>query len=198
MFHFAMGWNCAAHFISQWAGIDPPMFHFAMDHHAFMDSLFIAASDFIAASRASPKCNSLLITLNQVGMLCFNEPIALNLPPFFPSHPLSWAVFYRPPKQPTPPPPPPPPLHGPPRWQQRLPLRRRATTTGPESLPLLAQESSRSVGGRPLPPCRRASTGPAARPTGPIRSCGPAAAGPLPSRRRGRRAWIRSLLESHI
>ena len=115
-----------------------------------MDRPFIAASDFIAASRASPKCKSLLITLNQVGMLCFNEPIAPNLPPFFPSHPLSWAVFYRPPKQPTPPPLPPLPLHGPPRWQPRLPLRRRAPTTGPESSPLLAQESSRSVAW-PLP-----------------------------------------------
>ena len=199
-----MGWNCSAYFISEWAGIHPPIFHFAMDQHAIiadMDRPFIAAYDFIAASRASPKCKSLLITLNQVGMLCLNKPVAPNLPPLFlfPSHPRPWAVFYRPPKQPTPPPSPPPPLRGPPRcqWQPRLPLRRRATTMGPESSPLLAQQSSRSVAW-PLPPCRRASTGPAVRPTGPIRPCGPAAAGPLPARRRGRRAWIRPLLESQI
>ena len=157
----------------EWAGIHPPIFHFAMDQHAIiadMDRPFIAAYDFIAASRASPKCKSLLITLNQVGMLCLNKPVAHNLLPLFlfPSHPLPWAVFYRPPKQPTPPPPPPPPLHGPPRcqWQPRLPLRRRATTTGPESSPLQAQESSRSVAW-PLPPCRRASTGPSCPANGP-------------------------------
>ena len=121
-----MGWNCSAYFIVEWAGIHPPIFHFAMDQHAIiadMDRPFIAAYDFFAASRASPKCKSLLITLNQVGMLCLNKPVAHNLPPLFlfPSHPLPWAVFYRPPKQPTPPPPPPPPLHGPPRcqWQPR-------------------------------------------------------------------------------
>jgi hypothetical protein len=84
MLHFTMGWNCSAHFISQWAGIDQPIFHFAVDHHAIiadMDHSFIAASDFIAASRASPKCKSLLITLNPVGMLCLDQPIAPNLPP---------------------------------------------------------------------------------------------------------------------
>ena len=87
-----MGWNCSAYFIVEWAGIHPPIFHFAMDQHAIiadMDRPFIAAYDFIAASRASPKCKSLLITLNQVGMLCLNEPVAPNLPPLFlfPSHP---------------------------------------------------------------------------------------------------------------
>jgi hypothetical protein len=124
MFHFARAWNSSAHdsfrnglefirpcFISQWAGfirpcfisqlagIHPPMFHFAMDHHAIiadMDCPFIAASDFIAASRASLKCRSLLITLNPVGMLCFNEPIAPNLPPLLPSHlryPFHWQSY---------------------------------------------------------------------------------------------------------
>ena len=103
-------------------------------------------------------------------MLCFNEPTAPNLPPLFPSHPRPWAVFYRPLKQPTPPPLPPPPLHGPPRWQPRLPLRRLATTTGPESLdssPLLVQKSLRRLAptcpaAEPLParlPGRRAPSG---------------------------------------
>ena len=76
-----------------------------MDQHAIiadMDRPLVAASDFIAASRASSKCKSLLITLNLVGMLCFNEPIAPNLPPLLPLHPLPLAVLYRPQKQPTP------------------------------------------------------------------------------------------------
>ena len=167
-----MGWNCSAYFIVEWAGIHPPIFHFAMDQHAIiadMDRPFIAAYDFIAASRASPKCKSLLITLNQVGMLCLNKPVAHNLLPLFlfPSHPLPWAVFYRPPKQPTPSPSPPPPLHGPPRcqWQPRRPLRRRATPTGPESSPLLAQESSRTVAWPPTGP------GPAAEPLPALLPC---------------------------
>ena len=86
---FAMGWNCSAHFISQWAGIDPPIFHFAMDHHAIIadkDSPLIAASDFIAALRASTKCKSHLIALNPVGMLCIDQPIAPKLPPHLPSN----------------------------------------------------------------------------------------------------------------
>ena len=62
--------------------------HRYADGNLLMESPFIAASDFIAASRASPKCKSLLITLNPVGMLCFNEPLAPNLPPLLPSHPL--------------------------------------------------------------------------------------------------------------
>ncbi len=52
-----------------------------MDQHAIiadLDCPFIAASDLIAASRASAKCKSLLITLNPVGILsgCFDQPIA--------------------------------------------------------------------------------------------------------------------------
>jgi hypothetical protein len=96
-----------------------------------------------------------LVTLNPVGMLCFEQPIAPSLPPLVPFH-----------------------LHSPSHWQscigrrstlgssrrsrrRRRRRRRRctpahglqrwppwrATTTGQESWPLLAQESSRSVAG---------------------------------------------------
>ncbi len=37
-------------------------------------------------SQVSSKCKSLLITLNPVGMLCVDQPMAPNLPPLLPSH----------------------------------------------------------------------------------------------------------------
>jgi hypothetical protein len=66
---------------SQWAeiGIAQPIFHFAIDLHAIiadMDRPFITASDYIATLLTSQKCKLLLIELNPVGMLWFDQPFA--------------------------------------------------------------------------------------------------------------------------
>ena len=170
-----MGWNCSAHFISQWAGIDPPIFHFAMDQHAIlasadMDRPFVAASDFIAAPRASPKCKSILITLNLVEMLCFNEPIAHNLPPLLPPHPLPLAFLYRPPKQPTP--------------AAAAAAAARAAKVAAVACHYYGPGVVTAAGTGVATLRRLAPTCPAAE--------------PLPARRRGRRARISPLLEAQI
>ncbi len=54
---------------------------------------FIAASNYIAESRAAPKCKLHLILLNLVEMLWFDQPIATNLPPLLLSNlpfPFHW------------------------------------------------------------------------------------------------------------
>ncbi len=92
--------------------------------------------------RSISKMLAALVTPNSVGMLCFNQPIVPNLPPLVPSllrSPSHWqsCIGSRSSRRRrrcrrrrcTP-------AHGPP-W--------RATTTGQESSPLLAQESLRSV-----------------------------------------------------
>ena len=103
-----------------------------LDARRFFDHQYIHK----AINPAVTKDNMVACNNKKLGgsivMLCLKEPIAPNLPPLFPSHPLPWAVLYRQPKQPTPQPPPPPPLHWPPQWQLLLPLLLRATTTGQE------------------------------------------------------------------
>ncbi len=96
--------------------------------------------------RSISKRLAAVVTLNPVGMLCFNQPIAPKLSPLVPSHfrsPFHWqsctgcrssrrsSSCRRRRCMPA---------HGPPRW-----LPWRATTTGQESSPLLARELSRSV-----------------------------------------------------
>jgi hypothetical protein len=95
--------------------------------------------------RSISKMLAALVTLNPVGMLCLNQPIAPNLPPLVPAYlssPSHWqsCIGRRSSRcrrrcrcrRCT--------VHRPPWWPQW-----RATTTGQESSPLLAQESTRSV-----------------------------------------------------
>jgi hypothetical protein len=91
--------------------------------------------------RSISKMVAALVTLNPIGMLCFTQPIAPNLPPLVPSlvrSPSHWQCCIcrrssRRRRRCTL-------AHGPPWWPPR-----RATSTGQESSPMRAQESFSSV-----------------------------------------------------